>query len=73
MFKVKLFVQVQVEKEDIVNDEISILIGAIFLFQDRLKTLKKIRYLPRMNVINKLNETFFFPQLGYSIQYLSLG
>ena len=41
VFKVKLCVQVKVEKEDIVNDEISILIEAIFLFQDRLKTLKK--------------------------------
>lgn len=41
MFKVKLCVQVKVEKEDIVNDEISILIEAIFLFQDRLKTFKK--------------------------------
>ena len=42
MSKVKLCVQVQVEKEDVVNDEMSILIEAIFLFQDRLKTCKKI-------------------------------
>ena len=42
MFKVKFCVQVQVEKEDVVNDEMSILIEAIFLFQDRLKTCKKV-------------------------------
>ena len=42
MFKVKFCVQVQVEKEDVVNDEMSILIEAIFLFQDCPKTCKKI-------------------------------
>jgi len=42
MSEVKLCVQVQVEKEDVVNDEMSILIEAIFLFQDRLKTCKKV-------------------------------